>query len=385
LEIIWWECRLTAPLRDNAVIFGMLRKSSERFRRYIKFSKENNMDHEHYRNMHGHGMPSMKKASFEVALKGKRQIAEGTYAFVFEKPAGFPFKAGQHIRMTLINPLETDSEGDSRFFSPSSSPQESDLVVAMRMRDTAFKRVMGRMRIGEKVLIQILLGVPHGAFALHEDASKSAVFLVGGIGIVPAFSMIKDAIERKLPHRIILFYSNRRPEDAPFLDELEQLAKQNPTFTLVATMTEPKKSLKPWRGETGRISKAMLVQYVGDLQSPIYYMAGLPEMTSAMKALLADAGVREDNMRAEEFTGFNLNELRSALNHSWRRHALPLAIVLIIIVMIAAHGAAAIAVYHFGLGTFSFQKPILYLAVGLLAVLVVFKLKHLRARVRQEK
>src|SRR3990167_10380726 len=112
----------------------------------------------------------------------------------------------------------------------------------MRMTDSAFKRVLGQMQIGEKVLIQILLNSPHGSFLIHDDASKPAVFLIGGIGIVPAFSMIKDAIERKLPHKIFLFYSNRRPEDAPFLDELENLAKQNLSFKLIATMTEPEKS-----------------------------------------------------------------------------------------------------------------------------------------------
>jgi ferredoxin-NADP reductase len=58
----------------------------------------------------------MEKMIFEVALKNKKQIAEGTYAFSFEKPKGFHFRAGQHVRMTLINPPETDSEGNSRFF-----------------------------------------------------------------------------------------------------------------------------------------------------------------------------------------------------------------------------------------------------------------------------
>jgi hypothetical protein len=51
---------------------------------------------------------TMKKAAFEVALKSKRQIAGGTMAFVFEKPRGLKVKSGQHIRMTLINPPETD-------------------------------------------------------------------------------------------------------------------------------------------------------------------------------------------------------------------------------------------------------------------------------------
>ena len=91
------------------------------------------MDHEKYMHMHGGSMSSMKKASFEVALKSKKQIAEGTWAFTFEKPKEFQFKAGQHIRMTLINPLETDSRGNSRFFSLANSTQDTELVIAMRM------------------------------------------------------------------------------------------------------------------------------------------------------------------------------------------------------------------------------------------------------------
>jgi ferredoxin-NADP reductase len=263
-----------------------------------------------------HSRPSIEKVAFEVALKEKKQLAEGTYAFTFEKPKGFHFRAGQHVRMTLIDPPETDSEGNSRFFSLANSPQETDLGIAVRMRQTAFKRVLERMQIGDKVLIEMRLDVPHGAFALHDDPSRPAVFLIGGIGIVPAFSMINDAIERKLPHKIFLFYSNRRPEDAPFLDELERLAKQHPSFKLIPTMTQPEKSTKSWRGETRHINYSMLKRYVENLQSPIYYIAGLPEMVIAMRTLLIDAGVNEDNIRAEEFSGFKMDHNDDITNHA---------------------------------------------------------------------
>lgn len=325
--------------------------------------------------MHGRSGASMKKASFEVVLKDKKQIAEGTWAFIFEKPPGFHFKAGQHIRMTLINPPETDSKGDSRFWSLASTPQEADLVFAMRMGPSAFKRVLKDMKIGEKILLQILLDVPHGAFALHDDPTKPTVFLIGGIGIVPAYSMIQDAIERKLSHKIFLFYSNRRPEDAPFLDELENLAKNNPSFKLIATMTEPEKSAKTWQGETGFINKAMITKYIGDLQLPMYYIAGLPEMTSAMKKLLADSGVNEDKIQAEEFTGFNLNELPSDTSHAWTRHVLPVAIVLIIIVVVILHLFVANSLQN----VISLKNPILYIMIAVMLVFIPFKLKHVLA------
>ncbi len=333
------------------------------------------MDHERYRHMHGQSKSSMKKASFEVALKDKKEIAEGTLGFIFERPAGFTFKAGQHVRMTLINPPETDSEGNSRFLSVASTPQDKDLMFAMRMRDTAFKRVIGRLKFGEKVLIQILLDVPHGAFALHEDASKPAVFLIGGIGIVPAYSMIKDATEKKLPHKMFLFYSNRRPEDAPFLDELQELARQNSNFTFIPTMTEAEKSSRLWNGEREFIKKEMIAKYVTDLQASLYYVAGLPEMTSAMKVLLADLGVSEENIQAEEFTGFNLNELRTTSDHTWKRHALIIAITLVIAAVVALHVFAANALKDI----ISFKNPLLYLMIALMLIIIPFKFKHLAA------
>ncbi len=340
------------------------------------------MDHQRYRRMHGHTMPSMKKAEFEVALKGKKQIAAGTMAFVFEKPNGFQFRAGQHIRMTLIDPSETDNEDNSRFLSLASTPQDADLVIAMRMRDTAFKRVLGRMQIGETALIQILLDVPDGAFALHEDASKPAVMLAGGIGVVPAYSMIKDATERKLPHKIFLFYSNRRPEDAPYLDELQQLEKQNPSFKLIATMTEPEKSAQSWQGETGFINHSMLRRYVDDPQASIYYIAGLPEMVSAMKRLLTDLGINEGYIQAEEFSGFTMEHNKDRTIHGMglgilkgKRHRVLVGVVLMIIAFVILHAVAAHSIYK--AGGFSLKNPLSYLMIGGLLVVAAFKLTYL--------
>jgi ferredoxin-NADP reductase len=334
------------------------------------------MDHDRYRRSHGHSAASMKKASFDLSLKGKTQIATGTREFDFEKPEGFRFKAGQHLRMTLINPPETDREGDSRFLSVASTPQDPDLMVAMRMRDTAFKRVLERMPIGGRVLVQILLDVPHGAFALHDDPSRAAVFLVGGIGIAPAFSMIKDALQRKLPHRLFLFYSNRTPEDAPYLQELQKLAEQNPSLTLVATMTGDVDRTSACAGETGRIDRSMIAKHVGDLSSPVYYISGLPEMTSAMRTILADSGVGKASIQAEEFTGFNLNEKHGGAAGAWKRPAVLMAIGLPVAAAVVLHAGVGLAIFHNGFDRVSSVKPAWYVLIGILLVLGMIKIRY---------
>lgn len=331
--------------------------------------------HERMMRMHGAGSGGMdgkrQLLSYEIALKSKKQIASGTYAFTFEKPKDFTFKAGQHVRMTLIDPPETDSEGDSRFFSLANSPKEKDLLIAMRMRDTAFKRVLAGMKRGEKVKVQMMAYAMHESFTLHDDASKPAVFVIGGIGIIPAFSIIKDALERKQPHKLTLFYSNRTPDDAPFLAELQELAKKHANFMLVATMTEAEN----WRGTTGRIDQTMLKKHVKNLQTPIYYVAGLPDMVSAMKTLLHDSGIDERNVRAEEFTGFDLNQLTKETNKSWKTYLSFSAIAVIAIIILLVHTGALGSLSHSAMFSgFSLNNPVSYLVIGIVLVIVAVKI-----------
>jgi len=221
-------------------------------------------------------------------------------AFYFEKPEGFAYKAGQFADYTLINPAETDSEGNVRGFSLASAPYEDFLMFATRMRDTAFKRVLKTMEPGT----ELTFDGPYGSFTLHNDASIPAVFLTGGIGVTPARSIVLQAAHDKLPHRIFLFDSNSGPEDAAFLGELTRVQTENSNYTFVGTMTHMEASQRPWHGETGHINKEMLGKYISDLTSPIYYVVGPPVMVDALRNVLIDAGVNTDNIRGEEFTGY---------------------------------------------------------------------------------
>jgi ferredoxin-NADP reductase len=117
-------------------------------------------------------------------------------------------------------------------------------------------------------------------------------------------SIIRQATHERALHQLYLFYSNRRPEDAAFLDLLTDAAKQNPNFHLIATMTEMDKSHREWTGETGFINKDMLTKHLPSLEGPIYYLAGPPTMVAAMRRMLTEAGVDEDDIRTEEFSGY---------------------------------------------------------------------------------
>jgi ferredoxin-NADP reductase len=237
---------------------------------------------------------------FICKLKDRKEVAEGTMAFRFEKPLGWTFQAGQYLDVTLLDPSETDPEGNVRSFSIASAPHEETLMVATRMRDTAFKRVLRAMPFGTAVKIE----GPSGDLILQKDSTRTAVFLAGGIGITPFRSIVHWAAKDKLTHRIVLFYCNRRPEDAPFLADLQSLERHNPKYKLIASMTEMEKSHQPWHGETGLINQEMLGRHLKNAASPIYYIAGPPAMVKGLQEMLREAKIKDDDIRAEEFAGY---------------------------------------------------------------------------------
>lgn len=237
---------------------------------------------------------------FTVTLKHRKEVAAGTMAFHFNKPSGFTFIPGQAGEFLLPNPPENDAEGNKRAFSIASAPYEDNLIFATRMRDTAFKRSLKSIPLGT----EFVMDAPWGELTLHEDAGIPAVFLTGGIGITPVRSIILQATRDQLSRKLVLFYSNHRPEDAAFLDDLNAAQKANPNFTLIATMTAMERSSRAWHGETGMIDKAMLAKTIGDLRRPIYYLTGPPGLVGAMQTMLRQAGVPDTQVRAEEFSGY---------------------------------------------------------------------------------
>ena len=139
---------------------------------------------------------------------------------------------------------------------------------------------------------------------LHRDITRPAVFLAGGIGIAPIRSILQQATQERLPHKLYLFYSNREADDAAFIEEFESLTTQNPNFTFIPTVTGHRTI--SWPYEKGHINREMLRRYLLGLNGPIYYVAGPSGMVTAMTDLLNSSGVSDDDMKTEEFGDYKL-------------------------------------------------------------------------------
>ena len=69
-------------------------------------------------------------------------------------------------------------------------------------------------------------------------------------------------------------------------------------------MTDMESSVQEWKGERGYINADMLKKYVDQTSMPIYYIAGPAGMVAALRKVLTENGVSNDDIRAEEFTGY---------------------------------------------------------------------------------
>jgi ferredoxin-NADP reductase len=230
-------------------------------------------------------------AVHDVKLLGRREVARETTEFRFTWPEAFEFKAGQAIELLL------GETAGGHAFSLVSAPFEHEIAVTTRMRDSAYKRVLGGLAPGADVKID----GPFGSLTLHRNPARGAVFIAGGIGITPFMSMLRQSAREGMPHRITLVYSNRTREDAAFIGELETIERHNSNFRLVTTMTEAGGSL---------VDAAMVADASRGLASPIFYVAGPPAMVEAMKAVLEQAGIEDTDVRSEEFFGYETAPLK---------------------------------------------------------------------------
>ena len=241
-----------------------------------------------------------EKLSLQLLTKEK---LEGTDIMTFRITRdNLQYTAGQFAYFKLDG-VSGDAKGPIRHFSIASSPTEQDLLISTRIRDTPYKQMLASLKNGTK----ILAWGPQGEFILHDDHSKSAIFLSGGIGVTPFRSMIKYATDKQLPIKIVMFDSNKNPQSILYKDEFDSWASQNKNVKVVYTVTEEQEATANWTGERGRIDKLMMEKDLTkeEIGNAVFYICGPPGMLKAMQELLQkELQIPKDRLKVEAFTGY---------------------------------------------------------------------------------
>ena len=232
-------------------------------------------------------------------IKEKREVAKGTLLVIFDlQGEEVDFRPGQYFWVELLDPPYDDEKGPRRHISVVTSPTDRGVLgLCTRLRDSAFKRSLVELPVGTEVEVE----QPKGQFALPEDTASHYVFLAGGIGITVFRSMLRYIDATGEPYKVTLIYSNHDRESSAFLDELEELDGRAEWFELVATMTKD----PDWGGETRRIDTDLLDDVLGDdLAAHTYLVAGPPAMAEGVSETLKGAGIPEERILSDGFSGY---------------------------------------------------------------------------------
>jgi ferredoxin-NADP reductase len=238
--------------------------------------------------------------NYDARLLNRKMISTDIMSVSLDKPEHYEFQPGQFCFLNLESIGIQDERGLRRHLSIASAPHEKELLFATKISASAFKQTLLKMPLGNMITIE----PPLGTFTLPGKTANPVICLAGGIGITPFRSLVHYIINAQTDHKVTLFYSNRLPGEAIFLDEFQSIADTHEHISVVPTMTRVESSSTTWSGLTGRLNPSMIKEGCKEWQDAIYFIAGPPKMSDSMKEILEEMDIHPDRIRVERFVGY---------------------------------------------------------------------------------
>ena len=226
-------------------------------------------------------------ASYHVELLGKEMCGGDIVTCRFSRPEGYQFAAGQWFRVTL----DTPTGPEVRTFSHCSGPADDALEMTTRLSPSAFKIALAALEVGASARID----GPGGRLTLPDD--DRFCFLVGGVGITPIRSMLRDAVAtgRTFSDALLLF-GNRDESCVPFAEEFSAMAPIG--LRTVICFERPSGS---WSGESGFINADTVRRHVDPDDGRPFVVTGPPVMVEAMERVLDALRIEPERRIIERF------------------------------------------------------------------------------------
>ena len=133
---------------------------------------------------------------------------------------------------------------------------------------------------------------------MDREQGMGYIFVGGGIGITPLYSMLQTMVEREDVRPVLLFYGGSDLDNLTFREELDELAGQM-NLQIIYVLTDPPED---WEGETGYVTAGMMKRYLPkQFKRFIYFVCGPEPMMDAMEEALPELGIPPQNVHTERF------------------------------------------------------------------------------------
>jgi len=221
-----------------------------------------------------------------------------TFTFDISEPDKLQYKAGQYITLVQDGP-----QGEvRRSYSITSSPLLNEpLSIGVKRIENGFfsRQLVDKAQVGD----QFHSTGAGGLFTLPEDINyyKQIFFLAAGSGITPIYSLLKTVLHSNPELSVVLFYSNRSPEHAMFLQALQQLQTDFPDQLHTEFFFSNSPDLSK-----ARLHKDLLVALLQNLSKAqfnqtLFYICGPTNYMRLTSFALRQQKVPASNIRKEIF------------------------------------------------------------------------------------
>ena len=241
-------------------------------------------------------MPWRLRQKLYLQFLEKRQIAKDTYEFIFKKPEGFSFNAGQYLEWMLAH-TNPDSRGVRRYFTIASSPTEDEVHLAFKFiaRGSSYKHELMHLDIGKKIIASQL----GGDFVLPEVPEVKLALIAGGIGVTPFRSHIQYMVDTGMVHDTKLFYCCNTIAEMAYQAVFSNAAEYIPLEVIPVIAKET----VPMPAETGYVTADLINRRAPDYAERVWYISGPPPMVQAYYAVLKKMGIPKKQIKRDFFSG----------------------------------------------------------------------------------
>jgi propane monooxygenase reductase subunit len=203
------------------------------------------------------------------------------------------FHAGQYVDIGI------PGSEHKRAFSMATTPSVTDrleFMIKMYPGGKFSSLLKDELSPGDELQIK----GPFGVFILREHSDCDLIFIGGGAGMAPIWSLLCSMAERGIDRKVTYYYGARTRDDLFHLEEFERLAEKLENFKFVPALSEPSAE-DDWDGEVGLITE-VVDRLEGDLSDHEGYLCGPPPMIDAAVSTLGAHGLPEAKIFFDKFT-----------------------------------------------------------------------------------
>lgn len=209
---------------------------------------------------------------------GARAIKSFRTKFISEN--SFSQKCGQCAMLSVFG------KGES-MISISSSPLVKDYLQFSILKMGRVTSALHEMEVGDLIGIRGPFG---NGFPIEEWKGKNLIFIGGGIGLAPIWSVLQTALGKKEDFgELILIYGARTSKDLVFKEELEELGK-NMKVHLSVDVEEP-----GWKEFVGFVPTNVMDKKLSP-ENAITVTCGPPIMIKFVIKSLKDLGFKDEQI-----------------------------------------------------------------------------------------